>query len=134
MSIFTNLESDFEGFWANHVSPFLSADVEPALKSFIQTFDSQFGQQAITDALGAVASLATGAGFATVATGLATTLYTQAKADAGSDATITATGILQTVQSALQVAIVANNIVTPANVATALAIAAGPAPTATPTA
>jgi hypothetical protein len=122
MSIFTNLETDFEGFWANHVKPFLTNDVEPILKGFIAQFDSQFGQQAITAALGAVATIPT-AGFAATAVSLATTLYTDAKADAATDATLTATQVLQTVQSALQVAKASSNTVTAADTTAAAAIA-----------
>lgn len=122
MSIFTNLETDFEGFWANHVKPFLTADVEPVLKTFMQQFESAFGQQAITAALGAVGSLTTGAAFGTVAAGLATTLYADAKADASSNASLDITTILQTIQSALQVAKASTGTVTPADTATAAAI------------
>ena len=124
MSIFTNLETDFDNFWDNTVKPFLSADVEPTLKAFVQQFDSAFGAQALTAALGAVATLATGGAFATVATGLATTLFADAKADATNTAELDATQILQTVQSALQVAKAAGNVVTPADAAAATAIAA----------
>lgn len=125
MSIFTNLETDFEGFWANKVKPFLSADVEPVLKTFIQQFDSAFGQQALTAALGAVATLSTGnVAFGSVATGLATTLFNDAKADAATDASLDATQVLQTVQSALQVAKAANNVVTPADTTAIATIAA----------
>lgn len=138
MSIFTNLEADFESFWANHVKPFLVADVEPTLKAFMQQFESEFGKQAITAALSATASLAGGAAFGTVATGLATTLYADAKADAAENATLDITQILQTVQSALQVAKVANGIVTPSDQAAAAAIgnpvaSNSPAPVATQT-
>ncbi len=126
MSIFTNLETDFDNFWNNHVKPFLTQDVEPILKTFVQQFDSQFGQQAITAALGAVGTLATGAGFGTVATGLATTLIGDAKADAKSDVTLDATQVLQTIQSALQVAKVANGVVTPADQTAAAAITQAP--------
>lgn len=124
MSIFINLESDFETFWANHVKPFLTNDVEPVLKTFVQQFDSVFGAQALTAALGAVASLSTGAAFGATAVGLATTLYTDAKSDASSTAELDATQILQTVQSALQVAKAANNVVTPADQTAVAAIAA----------
>lgn len=134
MSIFTNLEADFDNFWNNNVKPFITNDVEPVLKTFIQQFDSQFGQQAITAALGAVGTLATGANFGTVAAGLATTLYTDAKTDATSDATLTATQVLQTIQSALQVAKASTNTVTPADQAAAAALTAPAAPIATPTA
>ena len=131
MSIFTNLETDFDNFWNTKVKPFISADVEPILKTFIQQFDSVFGQQALTAALGAVATLSTGnVAFGTVATGLATTLFNDAKADAATDATLDATQVLQTVQSALQVAKAANSVVTPTDAATAAAIATPPAPTA----
>ena len=113
MSIFTSLETDFDNFWDNHVKPFLTADVEPVLKSFVQQFDSVFGQQALTAALGAVASLALpGASFGAIATGLATTLFSDAKSDASTTAELDATQILQTVQSALQVAKAATNTVT----------------------
>ena len=129
MSIFTNLESDFESWWTNHVKPVLTNDVEPVLKSFIQQFDSQFGQQAINPRHSgscrcwptrqqAWASPPPRQQLATF------TLYTQAKADAASDATLDATQILQTVQSALQVAKAANNVVTPADQTAAAAIAA----------
>src|ERR1700722_19826752 len=124
MSIFTNLESDFDNFWDNTVKPFISNDVEPTLKAFVQQFDSAFGAQALTAALGAVASLSSGAAFGTVATGLATTLYTEAKADAASTAELDATQILQTVQSALQVAKAANNVVTPADQTAAATLSA----------
>ena len=130
MSIFTNLETDFDNFWDNTVKPFIANDVEPTLKAFVQQFDSAFGAQALTAALGAVASLSTGAGFAGVATGLATTLFSDAKADATSTAEVDATQILQTVQSALQVAKAANNVVTPADTTAAAAIATPPAPAA----
>jgi hypothetical protein len=126
MSIFTSIEGDFERFWANHVQPFVSSDVEPALKSFISQFDSVFGQQALTAALGAVATLATGANFGTTAVGLATTLYKDAESDATTTAESQATQILQTVQSALQVAKAANNVITPADT-TAVATIATPA-------
>lgn len=128
MSIFTRLETDFENFWANHVKPFVSADVEPVLKTFIQQFDSVFGQQALTAALAAVGSLATGAAFGPVAVGLATTLYADAKADATNTAELDATQILQTVQSALQVAKAANGVVTASDTTAATTIAAPNSP------
>jgi hypothetical protein len=126
MSIFTSLESDFEGWWTNHVKPFLTNDVEPTLKAFMQQFESVFGQQALTAALGAVATLSGGAAFGTVATGLATTLYADAKADASNTAEVDATQILQTVQSALQVAKAANSVVTPSDQTAAAAISGNP--------
>jgi hypothetical protein len=124
MSIFTNLETDFDQFWDNHVKPFLANDVEPAIKTFVQQFDSVFGQQALTAALGAVASLALpGASFGAVATSLATTLYTDAKTDAATTAELNATQILQTVQAALQVAKTASGVVTPADQTAAATLA-----------
>jgi hypothetical protein len=133
MTIFTNLETDFEGFWVNKVKPFLSADVEPVLKTFIQQFDSTFGQQALTAALAAIPALATG-NFGLIATGLATTLFNDAKTDAATDATLDATQVLQTIQSALQVAKAANNVVTPADTANAATVATPVTPLASPTA
>jgi hypothetical protein len=127
MSIFANLETDFENFWTNHMKPFLNDGVEPILKTFMQQFDSQFGQQAITDALAAVASLSTGAAFGPTAIALAATMFGQAKADAATNATLDAAQILQTIQSALQVAKAGNNITTPADQQAAQAIAATPA-------
>lgn len=126
MSIFKNLETDFQSFWDNTVKPFLSSDVEPVLKTFVQQFDSTFGEQALTAALAAVGTLATGGSFGAIATGLATTLVADAKTDAASDATLDVTTVLQTVQSALQVAKAANNVVTPADTQAAAAITAGP--------
>lgn len=126
MSIFKNLESDFETFWNNHVKPVVQDDIEPVLKSFIQQFDSVFGQQALTSALSAVAALETGSAFGAVATGLATTLFADAKADAANTAELDATTVLQTVQSALQVAKAANGITTPAD-QTAVASISAPA-------
>lgn len=134
MSIFTNLEQDFETFWANHVKPFLTSEVEPVLKSFVQQFDTIFGQQAITAALSAVASLGEGAGFGAVATDLATTLYNDAKTDAAKTAELDATQILLTVQSALQVAKSASNIITPADQTAAASISAAPAASSSPAA
>ena len=113
MSIFTNLEADFENFWATKIKPFLSKDVEPVLKTFIQQFDSKFGAQALAAALGAVATIETGGGFGVVATGLATTLFADAKADAAS--------------GALQVAKAASGVTTTADQTAATAIAAAPA-------
>ena len=127
MSIFTNLEADFENFWATKIKPFLSKDVEPVLKTFIQQFDSKFGAQALAAALGAVATIETGGGFGVVATGLATTLFADAKADAASGAELTAAQVLQTVQSALQVAKAASGVTTTADQTAATAIAAAPA-------
>lgn len=127
MSIFKNLEGDFESWWNGHFKPFLHEDVEPVLKTFIKQFESAFGQQAITAALGAVGSLATGASFGVVATGLATTLYADAKADAAHDATLDVTTVLQTIQSALQVAKAATGTVTAADTAAAATIAPAPA-------
>ena len=129
MSIFTNLENDFEAFWTNHIRPFLHDDVEPLIKTFVQQFDSQFGQQAITAALGAVGSLATGSPFGVVAAGLATTLFEDAKKDAKENATLDAKQILQTIQSALQVAKVANGITTASDQVTVATMTA-PATTA----
>lgn len=129
MSIFTNLETDFDDFWNNTVKPFLHKDVEPVLKSFVQQFDSKFGQQAIAAALGAVESLAMpGAAFGSIATGLATTLFNDAKTDAETTAELNATQILQIVQSALQVAKMTNNIITPADAAAATSIETAPTP------
>lgn len=122
MSIFTNLEADFEAFWAAHVKPFLTDEVEPILKTFVQQFDSKFGAQAITAALGAVAALADGEAFGTIATGLAATLFADAKNDASNTAELDATQLLQVVQSALQVAKAATNVVTPADQTAAASI------------
>lgn len=122
MSIFTNLETDFETFWANHVKPFLVADIEPTLKTFISQFESTFGQQAITAALGATAALTGGAAFGTVAAGLAATLAADATADAKTGAILDANTLLQTVQSALQVAKIANGVITPADQVAAAAL------------
>lgn len=124
MSIFTALEKDFEDFWNNHVKPFVHNDVEPALKKFVQQFDSKFGMQAITAALSAVAALETGSAFGATATSLATTLYKEATTDAASIGELDATEILQTVQAALQVAKTANNVITPADQTAAAAISA----------
>lgn len=131
MSIFTSIEGDFERFWTNHVKPFVKDDVEPALKAFVTQFDTVFGQQALTAALGAVASLALpGASFSAVATGLATTLYADAKSDAEQTAEVNATQILQTVQAALQVAKTSANVVTPTDATIAATIAAPSPPPA----
>ena len=136
MSIFTTIEgdveTDFEAFWAN-VQGFFSADVAPAVKSFLQVFSTTFGQQALTAALATVGSLATGTTFTTAATGLATTLLGDAKTDAASEAELSATQMLQTIQSALQVAKVANNVVTPSDQQTAASLpiaATAPTPAA----
>lgn len=133
MSIFTNIETDFENFWNNTVKPFLKADIEPTIKTFVKQFDSKFGAQAIEAALGAVSSLAIpGASFGTIAAGLATTLYADAKTDAANTAELDVTQILQTVQSALQVAKATSNVVTPADTATAASISAPAVSTETP--
>ncbi len=137
MSIFTNIEGDFESYWEVHGKPFLDEEVEPELKKFISGFTTTFGKQALTAALGAVASLAVpGASFGGIATGLATTLLGDATADAKTGAIMDATQLLQTVQSALQVAKVANNITTPADAmaASKLAITGEPAPSPAPVA
>jgi hypothetical protein len=123
MTILSAAEADFESAWEKVKGIFI-ADVEPVLKTFIKQFDSQFGAQAITAALGAVATLTTGnIAFGEVATGLATTLYADAKADAATDASLDATQVLQTIQSALQVAKAVNGVVTPADQTAAAAIA-----------
>ena len=129
MSIFTSIEGDFDRFWANHMKPFLHDDVEPILKAFIRQFDSQFGKQAITAALEAVPEVAT-VGFAPTAVSLATTLYKDAVADAQTDAALTATQVLQTIQSALQVAKAVNGIVTPADQTAAASLTQPSAPAA----
>jgi hypothetical protein len=123
-TIETSIEGDFERLWDNHIKPIFSADIEPALKSFVGLFQSQFGQQALTAALTDVAKVATGTSFASVAVDLATTLYSDAKSDATADATLTATQVLQTVQSALQVAKATNGITTTADQTAAATIAA----------
>lgn len=114
MSIFKNLETDFENFWNEKVKPVLTDDVEPVLKNFVKQFDSVFGAQAITAALAAVAEIPT-VGFGPTAINLATTLYVDAKKDAADTAELDSATILQTVQSALQVVKAANNVVTPAD-------------------
>lgn len=115
MTIIESVEGDFSRLWDNHIKPFFTADVEPTLKLFIGQFQTQFGQQAITAALGSTAALAAGQPFGVIATGLAATLAADATADAETNATLDANTILQTVQSALQVAKVANGVQTPAD-------------------
>lgn len=123
MSIFKNLEEDFENFWNNTGKPFLHDDIEPTLKAFVEQFNSQFGRQALAAALGAVEALAEpGAAFGSIAAGLATTLFNDAKATATSTAELDIKQILQTVQSALQVTKAANGIVTQTDAATAASI------------
>lgn len=118
MSIFTNFDKvknnvifDFDSLWENKIKPFIDADIEPALKQFLQLFDSQLGKQALQAALGAAASLTGGEGFSAVAAALASSILNDASIDAKSDATT----VLTTVQAALQVAKTANNVVTPAD-------------------
>lgn len=123
MSIFKNLESDFETFWNDKVKPFLHDDVEPVLKSFVQQFDSVFGKQALTASLEAVAEIPV-VGFGPTAINLATTLYNDAKKDAAQTAELDATQVLLTVQSALQVAKASGAIATPADQTAAASISA----------
>lgn len=123
MSIFKNLEDDFDAFWDEHVKPFLVDDVEPVLKNFVNQFTSKFGQQAITAAMAAVVSLAEpGAAFGQIAAGLASTLFADAKADAATQGELTAAQVLQIVQSALQVAKASTGTVTPADTTVAASI------------
>lgn len=118
MSIFTIIEADFEAFWNEHLKPFLLEDAEPVLKIFVKQFSSVFGQQALAAAMGAVGDLVEGKGFGTVASDLATSLFNSAKQDAANEVNaIDINQILQTIQSALQVAKVANGIVAPGDTA-----------------
>ena len=145
MSIFTNFSkvagnveaavvADFDSWWDGHVKPVLTTDIEPVLKKFLKQFGSQFGAQAVTAALGGVAALSTGTPFAVVTTSLATTLLNDATTDAGADATLDATQVLQTIQSALQVAKIANDVVTPSDQKTVDAIASAGQPAPAPSA
>lgn len=128
MSIFNFHEDvqDIETWWTTKIEPYLKKEAAGAgalLKKFISQFDTQFGQQALTASIEAVGSIAAGAQFAPTAIGLATTLYNDAKADVKADATLDAAQVLQTVQSALQVAKAANGIVTTADATAAAQIA-----------
>ncbi|MCU1324995.1 MAG: hypothetical protein JWN34_365 [Bryobacterales bacterium] len=123
MSIFADAEAEFAAIW-DSIKHVFHDDVKPAIETFLKQFSTEFGLQAVTAALAAVATLETGTPFGGVAVGLANTLIADAKADAASTALLDANQILQTVQSALQVAKVANSVQTPADKTAAATIAA----------
>jgi hypothetical protein len=102
MSIFSDL-------WDN-IKHFFSADVEPALKTFLEQFATGEGTIILNAAIAAAPELITG-NFAAVSAEVLATVVAQSKTLAAQDAKIT----LQQVQSALQVAKVAQSIQTPAD-------------------
>jgi hypothetical protein len=114
MSIFKTTEGDFSAWWDNTVKPFISDDIEPALKTFLSQFDSQLGKQSLGIALEEVAALATGSPFSTVVLAVAGKLVDDAKTDAQADAG----AALATIQSALQITKVATSTVATSDLAT----------------
>ena len=107
MSIFTDT---FAKIWTD-ISGFFKEDVQPELKSFLTQFATDEGHLILTAAIAAAPALLTG-NFGVVAAQVVATVVSQSETLAAQDATKT----LQQVQSALQVAKVAQNIQTPADV------------------
>lgn len=110
MSIFQNIESGFQTVWENFKGYF-TADVEPILRDFLEQFATADGQLILTSAITAVATLAGGAPFATVAEELVTTLISKSETIAAQSALTT----LQQVQSALSIAKITQHVVAPAD-------------------
>lgn len=113
MSIFTTVrdgvEYPFELAW-DHIKPVFVEDVAPALKSFLALFASDEGKFILQTALAAAPALLTG-NFGAISAAIVSDVIAGSVKIAAQDATIT----LQQVQSALQIAKVAQNIATPAD-------------------
>jgi hypothetical protein len=124
MSIFTDF---FSSAWSR-IKTVFKDDVEPTLEAFLKQFSSDEGHLILTTAIAAAPALATG-NFGVIAGQVLSTVVSQSEALAAQDVTKT----LQQVQSALQIAKVANNVLTPGDqqiIATATAPSAAPSDTA----
>lgn len=112
MSIFANIETEFEAIWTKFEGIF-NTEIEPTLKNFLQQFATKDGQLILTSAIAAVGALTGGTPFATVAEELVTGLIKQSESIAEQSALTT----LQQVQGALSVAKIAGAVVAPADTA-----------------
>ncbi len=115
MSVFKEIVDGFEDFWDKHIKPFLASEIEPLLKTFMQQFDTVFGQHALQAAFAAIGRLEQGESFGKVAADLTAKLLEDAKNDVHQIVLMDTGQALQVVQSAMQIAKSAGNIATPAD-------------------
>lgn len=116
--------SIFKSIWT-HISSFFHDDIAPPMEAFLKQFSSDEGHLILTTALTVAPALVTG-GFGAIAQEVLGTVISQSAVLAAQDITKT----LQQVQSALQIAKVAQNITTPGDTQIITAATPAAAPTA----
>lgn len=121
MSLFVTvrdgIEYPFEQAW-EHIKPVVVDELAPSLKSFLLLFSTDEGKFILQTAIAYAPKLLEGP-FGAVAAEIASVVIAGSIAIAKQDASIT----LQQVQSALQIAKVAQNIQTPSDTALAASVA-----------
>lgn len=109
MSIFSNPHKVFDNLW-DEISHIFNDDAKPFVKMFFQQFASDEGRMILAKSIAAAPRL-NGEPFNTVATSVLADVTAASAVIAAQDATKT----LLAIQSALQIAKVSDNIVTPSD-------------------